>query len=366
MTVTAQKGYIGFALQAAKLGSTDVTTSTYFQSVQWERHRATMFDLGPIEMVDSLPPEIGSGLFPITGFKNGAYVGGAMSVEARLAGGIGNLLAAASGATVTSASGTGTNKAHTHIFQPDPTDHTLMKWLSMKKYLPATTTALGKTEFLVDCRVPQAVVTIPQMGPARMDYNFVGRKFTGRTGDYTGNSTGGTNKAFESGLSIGLSRLGSAVIDSAILPASGCTFVGAVITLTNNFTTPQQEMIIGSQYPDDFAVLTRSAQITLTYKWPDASLYSLLRYGSGYEFRTDIVYGDVTVSTVSASAIGGGSSVIDPYSLTFYAPKVGWQMANPRLAAGEAIFVDLIGTIYDAEDGSAPWRFTLANEVVSY
>lgn len=353
MTVVSQRGWVAFALQSGRLGGECVPTGSDFYF-----HRASMVDFGPQDMTDTLPQEVGGGLFPVYTYKNGAFSAGAISVEMRLKKNIGYLLSACSGSVAT-ASATGAS-ATKHTFSPGVTDHTSMKWLSLYRYVPAAAGYNGVTEGHADCRLPQMNLVVPQMGPARAEFTFVGRVPSIATGESA------VTKNFEDGSTLGLSHSGSVAFTAAVLNdtsfstlTTGATFIGGVVNIVNNFTTPQQEMIIGDVYPDDLAVLGRTATITLTYKWRDPALYRAIRNNTTNYFSKVVQYSAVSLKTRSVANI---ATNYGPYELEFYAPYVAWQSTTPRLAPGEMLTIDLIGTIHDPADGSnAPWQLNLIN-----
>lgn len=357
MTTSAQRGHFAFAVQSAKIGSGAYTPG----SQTWYKHKTVGVDFAVVDAIDALPLEVGGGLFVSSTYKNGAWLQGSASFEVRLKEAIGPLIYGAAGDLTTIAAVPGTTPK-INRFRVNPTDDTDLPWMSMRKYTPGNAGNDGLTEYGVDCRVAALRILVPQMGTLKMEAAFVGRKpIAMDTEDTTGTGN-------EDGESLALSCMGSVNLPgfASELPgnsALGGKFTGAEIILANQFTQPQQEMIIGAYHPDDFMVLSRSAMVRLIYKWEDKELYTKLYYGAPVSSQrpwTPIIQKSA-VDIVSASA-GDVATYTDPFQFKFTAPNVEWQMSPVTLAPAQMVQVELIGTVVQAAGGTPTWQIDLQND----
>lgn len=351
MSVPSQRGHIAFALQSAKIGDGAYTPGSY----TWQRHKALAASLGMNELVDALPPEVGGNLFVNTTYKNGVFVGGNASLAARLQGSIGHLLYAAAGAkSITASAGV---TSYITKFYADPTDESKLPWLTMRRYIPGTTAGVGISEYYVDCRVNTLTMNIPTVGPMSTDFTFLGRKPTNVDGEDASGTT------FEDGSSLARSCVGLIELPGfSIATASDGAFTGGQIIISNGMSSPQQEMIIGSYYPDDFIPLTRAAAIRLVYKWKDASLYKkIYNNGTAGDWSPTIQTSSARISVASANAVGSGFT--NPYKLQFYAPYVDWSMSAPTLTSGNLLQVEMTGIVKSTISAAPTWEATLWNAV---
>lgn len=361
MSVGSQAGYVSFAVQSAKYGDTTYDPTT----VAWLNHKALSADVSPQQFIDALPPEVGGGLFSSGNYKMGAYVSGGYALNARLENSLGHLLYGASGQAVTGTARTAGTYSGSTIFRVNPSDDTAMPWLTLRRFIPPTSGTDGQTEYFVDCRVAAMAITVPAMGVMRTEFTFQGRKPVWQDGKPTsGTGAGQVGAAFESNASIGMSCVGKVELPglASALPSGGGKFTSAQIIIANQMTRPQDEMIIGSYYPDDFTPLGRSAVVRLIYKWADAGLYRKLYMANasgGYRAWTPVtVSSDVRITSQSADVV---STYANNYALQFYAPSADWIMSPVTLAPQQLLQVEVIGTIKQASTGTASWQTVLAN-----
>jgi len=117
---------------------------------------------------------------------------------------------------------------------------------------------------------------------------------------------------------------------------------GVTVDVMNGLTTPDQEMIVGSYSPDDFASISKTITIRSTYKLPDAQLYRKIVTGSatGIKWVDDVSEGQAVIQVQSPADIVGTT----PFEMKWTLPSVIWQVTNPRLAGTNIVAIDLIGT----------------------
>lgn len=359
MGVPAQRGHLAFAVQSAFIGDGAFTPT----SLSWNRHRAVMVDYGVQEMLDTLPYEVGGGLFTSASFKNGVFMGGSASFEVRLENSIGPLIYAATGHHSEIAAVPGTTPK-INVFKP-AADESFLPLLAIRKYTPAqvNTGTDGITEYGIDCIVSSLTINVPQMGTLKAEFNFLGRKPIAVDGETS------TGNAYEDGKSLALSCLGSVDLPNfaSYLPGgvgTGGKFSGAQIIIVNQTTTPQQEMIIGSYYPDRFMPIARAATIRMSYKWPDAKLYRYLLYdppSSGQRTWTPVVFtSPVTITSSSAASVPSFTGPTSTYQFKFTADKVEWRMSSPALAGQQMVQVELEGTVVE-NPGNDVYKIEIRN-----
>lgn len=362
MTVTAQRGELYFAPKTARQGSTPT----------WYKFRALDIGLGVVDNNQNLPPEVGGQTFPTGAFKDGAFVAGGARMIPRLEADIGWLIYAATGSADTTADDPEAG-ANTHTFAPSTSDDTFLPWIDVAKFIPGTDAVIMKG---VDCKVTGLEITVPQAGILMFSPAIVGRipQFIDDEGQIT--TFRSAAQAFEGYESIPLSAkgkfkvgFGAAVTVAQLKADSGGTYdvpaLGAVITLTNNLTTPQEERVVGSYYPDDFVPKGRMAMVRFTYKWADPELYLriLTNDVNGTAWSPVPTFAPVLIEAQSPDDISGLST---PYTFRFTAQNVHWRFDGaPQLQAGGIIMQSYIG-IVNVNDAGSAFEIELVNEEAGY
>jgi hypothetical protein len=345
MTVTAQGGFFAFAPQNDRSDAVG-----YSAPAAWYRHRAYDITFGPVQDERQFPLEVGGVIVPTGAFKAGAFVAGGARLTPRLEGDFGWLLHAAFGSA--SSGATAESGVYKHIFCFN-TDPELLPWMQVMKYIPGSVEKL--LEVGTDCKLAQLAFTIPQSGIVVAEPVFVGRI---PTWEEDPSLTG--YGAFEGPESVPVSMKGSLMIDSVEMPV-----VGATVTIANNVTTPQQEMIIGSYNPDDFVPLSRALQIRFTYKWADPDFYQKVMTGAvgATDWSPAPFYGPADITVESPGNITGKNQ---PWSLRIVASKINWHADGPpQLSGGNIIAQDYVGTAND-NDGGEYCRIEMVNTQANY
>jgi hypothetical protein len=346
MTVTAQRGFLAYAPQNFKS-----THNDYDAPTAWYRHKAYNISLGTVEDNRQFPLEVGGVIVPTGAFKAGSFFGGAVQITPRLEDDFGWLLYAALGTA--SSSETAESGVFKHVFKYGA-DDTVLPWMEFVKYVPGATEAL--IERGVDCKITSLAFTVPQSGIVQAELGIVGRVPSLEEDPTVDGSYG----SFENSESVPISPKGSIQVDSEDMPATG-----AVISIANNLTSPQQEMIIGEYHPDDFVPLSRQVEVRFTHKWPDADLYQKILTGtaSGETWSPAPFYADVEIVSESPANIPGKNQ---PYKMRFYAQRVAWRADGPpELRGGDIIQQNYVGIVNEPESGDYA-VVEVWNEATSY
>jgi hypothetical protein len=356
MTVVSQRGGIAWALQTRKVEDAVFSPAEDVSGSGWKKHKAILADLGLQEMADQFPLEVGSGLVSPGMYKSGVFVGGTFRVLPRLQGAIGALLLALSGDfSALGHSGTDLSGACFYVKQ---SEQTRVPWLALRKYTPASTGGDDMTEFMIDSKMAAATFTIPGTGPAVAEFGYVGR----RPFSVDNENVEGDASLYEDITGVPMSCRGSVTLPSTVVTPARAKFTGAQITLGNGMTTPEQEMVIGSYYPDDFAVLGRSAAIRMVYKWYDRELYLKLRYGNALgAWDPNVIYGPLTIRSQATKTILADHN---GYAIEFYFPKVAFMVGQPTLAPQQMLQVEVTAIMAETDDAAgSPWEIRLLNNV---
>ncbi len=355
MTITSQTGIFGFGIQEDGLKGGAVPA--------WYRHKALSVGLGAVVEKQVAPPEIGGTNNPTGAYKSGHYFAGRVSLQPRLNGVLGWLLLAATG---NSASGVSAEDANLfdHVFSQAPGNASFIPFMSVRKVIPGTD-KFGDTGS--DCIVSGMTWNFPQVGPATMDMDIVGRLCT-LDNDPDVNFTWANT--YENYDSVPMSMTGTGIVLAGFsndpLPATG-----ARVTLANNTTTVQEERVIGSYFPDDYATRQRALQVEFTYKWADGALWRYIYNGgdpADLGFLPCLDFTSFNLRVESPCEIEGTNTIAYPWSITFAAPKIDWQVSPIQLEGDEIISLQLTGTALEADttDPEDYFTITLQNETASY
>jgi len=228
-----------------------------------------------------------------------------------------------------------TGAAYDHVFKFD-TDPTQTPWSTIRKHIPSSGDA---DESVLDCKIARARFTIPQAGPIAARFDAVGRVPSFPEGESWTTADLDDGDSFPVAGSPG-SFVKLPTFSASALPATGC-----IVEMINMMTTPQQELVIGAQYPDDFVVLQRVATVRFVYKWEDPALCRTIMTGasSGSTTWTPKVYtSDFQAVVKVADPIALGTQ---PQALTFDAEKVQWEPNGPiRLVGNNILAQEYVGT----------------------
>jgi hypothetical protein len=356
MTVPAMQGIVGWGPQGAK----GTYASTFY------RMRALDVDLGLTEESTVSPPEVGGDLYPAGAYKLGAFVGGGFGLQPRLDDVIGWLLYGVLGDVATTPD-TPESGMYSHEFKPAASS-LYLPWMSFRKMIPgATGIADDYGELMLDCKIAAMRFTIPQAGVLTARVDVQGREPAGGD-DPAGWSWGNAMEGFAS---IPISMKGGLTIpeySASEQPATGCT-----ITLANNLSTPRQERIIGSYFPDDLVPMRRTAELTWVYKWADPALYKKIKLnggvGTGEDWAQRIGWSPIVFTSdfhLEVESPGDVPGMSYPWKLIFDGTEVAWRSdGTPRLAGGDILSLNFVGSCLAPNSGDF-FKITLQNEASGY
>jgi len=357
MTTVSQAGILGFGPSAGK--GSGVTSGS------WYRHKATLIDLAVLDDQRLGPPEVGGRPLPTLPYKAGVMVGGGATLNPRLEGSLGWLLAGALGSSTTT-SGSGQVKIHT--MRINAASPGLVRWMGFRKYIPSDTAGDDIGEIYKDCKITNLVLTLPNDGLVSARCDVVGREFEieeSPTWGLTSGSVGGwdpTYGEFEDYESVPIGSQEGGYIyvpDFGELPVVQCQ-----LGIQNMPLDPRMEKVYGSPYLDDVTVVSRAVTLDLTCKWRDPDLYRRVLTGSisgtvwsAIPFTTEIDFRTL--------APGVMPSELEPYMLDTYVQEAMLAMQGGiQLAGNNAVMMRFTGTALDVPGEYV--TFTLQNQFPNY
>lgn len=363
MTVAASNAEFGIAPQASgKLGSATFVPASY----TWRRYKVTRVGFGTQQVQQNFPQEIGGGLTPTGAYKGGVFMAGEVDMLPRVNNVMGFLFYALMGnvSSVTGKDmhGATVTGANTHIFNYNATN--TVPWFSAFKKIPGATASDAFGETAVDCVATSLRLQMNAAGKltARMG-------FTGRRPFYEENPSRSWNNSLEDHTTVP-----EACNATFALGANAPAVLSATLEINNQMSNPQQEMIIGSLYPDDFIPLQRTATIRIVTKWANPDLLQLVLTGSSsgttwsstpYETTSAGVNWGFLMQADAPSTIGG-SSPTTAYSFAVRANKVTWLPNGPtELTAGGMVTQEFVGTVSEPSSGDY-LQIVLQNGQTSY
>lgn len=346
MSVTAQNGVFSFGVQSAK-----GTEATNFY-----KHRVLATDLSPIVQKDVFRPQVGDLPVPDGVYKTGAFYAGSVSMHPRLEYVYGYLLLGLMGDAETPVDGGGSR--YKHVFKMKAGEEHYIPWMTFRREVPGTNSGDEFGDMGLDCKIDTAQFTIPQVGALVSDFSIKGRE------PRLLNSTdvGGwnyINADYENSDSVPVSMTGGIEILHASTPLSNLPIVGARISFINSTTSVQEERVVGSYHPEDFATRQRLVQIEITYKWENSDLYRMIYNNNesdtvndaDQKFAPCIEFSRFKANLTSPCEIS--DSITAPYEIEFEAAKVSWQPASPITLAGDNMLMQNYVGIAMAPDAGA-------------
>lgn len=354
MTVPASGAKFGFGPQTAK----GVLATTWYQ------HNTQRVDMGPQQAIAQFPIEIGGSFLPQGAYKAMAFSAGQATLAPRLGGFLGWLIRALAGYYEVTGNQP-EDGLYTHTFGPF-SHYAEAKWISVRRYIPGPSNTTDVGEVMKDCRVTAMRLMVAPAAVATATFTFVGREFYLDENPTAWTWATPQHPTDESYLSVPLAHSGSLKIDNVAQKATNI-----IVDLVNNYTTPQEEMIIGSHFPDDLIVQSQAMTFTWINKWEDPVLYEkLLAAASGgggtLPWSPQVYQGSFELTIASPYNIGNTST---PWSLKITAPYVTWQADGPpELIGGQWLQQRFIGTVQEPPPGSneRAWTITLVNRYQSY
>lgn len=363
MSLTAQSSIFGLAFQLA--GAKGAAAGP------WYRFKTLAANLGPVLNEQMSRPEMGGSNNPTGLYLSSAGYGGSVSLQPRLEGDFGWILLAAAGACATTVDtpGAGVNQHTFSQAEAASGGSVFLPWVQTRRYIPGLTAAAAVGDIGIDCLISALSLSLAPGQPVQAELAVQGREPELTT---TGEPASGwvwadTAEDFDS---VPMPMKGGGVTVADLNSDNPLPLTSARVTLQNNTTSPDEEMIIGSYFAEDFTPRMRSLTIEATYKWKDAELY---RYAfNGGDLASAVInpclsYKNTVLSVESPCDIS--DTIAFPWKLQIVAPRVRWRMQGPpQLAGDELIQMQLIGTAVEANTGEPEdyFQFILDNEQTGY
>lgn len=262
-----------------------------------------------------------------------------------------------------------TEDAKEHFFTY-AADQETIDWVTIRKVIPGDTKLWMQA---LDCKLAMARFIVPQAGPIAARIDGVGRvpTFPENPADSDwAYETMDDPDAFPIANATGMFRFTQDFAFNEL----GVT--GMIFEIVNLLTTPQEEMVVGSNFPEDFGVRGRAVTCRFVYRWKNPDLTRQIMTGTvtGEEAWTPSVFTTDLEALVTTPG-GMGDDQEDPYRLRFIAPKVEFRQNGPvRLVGNQTIAVEYIGSVLTPEGTGSPLRggdgeyfaVALRNEEASY
>jgi len=345
----AERSILGLAKQTA-LGTPNTTDADY----QYFLFRAG--GIAPNNMFLPLDQEIGGGAMLRDVVKVGITSGGTMDIIPRPSI-LGDLLLGAIGSTV--APTDNLDGSYSHVFTLPADEFDAPYWTI--RSAPGGIWA----EQLQDCRVAGLVLSFTGARFVEGAATFLGGEPTPNI-DTTGWETAWAVPTYLDAGPQFLSPVSDIELPSGT-PAkvlSGAIAMGLQIPLDEQF-------IIGSYSPDDFAINQRSVNITLNLKLDDNVLYEKIMYdpaGSATAWTAEVFKeGNMKLDLISPELAGTGTGGDTPYALEFdfdvTDDNIIWSAAPIALRAGRQVVMQVTGTVINS--ANEPITATLTNTVDS-
>lgn len=257
-----------------------------------------------------------------------------------------------------------------YFFGPTPNNEQATPSVHARRYVPDSGGGSGYTEYGLDGKAISLSMAMPQMGAAKAELGVVFRRPFGKDTEHFGycsddgvSASSGISGISDTPLSLALSCTSNISLPQLGIygPSTG-GFMGAQVQLVNGAIPPQDGMIVGSYYPEDFTILSRGGTVRMAYKWKDEALYNAVVYGGDLgDWQPQIKYSDVVLSLRAAS-----NATNFPYTLDLVLPNVALTMSSPQLVAGKFVMTEVTGAItYDSVSGY-PWFAVLRNGASAY
>lgn len=370
MSIAAQNSVFSIAPQAAKTGAEGTFTPG---SYSWYRYRVPRIAGGPIQLQQMFPQETGT-LTPSGLYKAGAYYMTEVDLIPRLENTLGWLLYGAMG-NVSSVTGKVYNGADTftnqvgvnsHIFRFDPANQAKQPWLAIRKYIPGTTTSEAYGEYAYDAKVANLRLNVPGAGIVTSTLAFQGREF--RMPSATDVNAWTYANSYEDVTTVPNAGQGTVKLGGEKLSLTALT-----IDVVNGLSQPEQEMVIGSYFPDDFIALSRSVNLRATVKWANATLWKQIFNGGAnavdwtmLPFSKKTAAGTTALEATFQGDVISNTSV--PHALKVFANNVSLSLDQNsiELQAGNLVTFNINISVIQPTDNSDYLQIALVNGTSGY
>lgn len=383
MSVPSQGGLFALAPQNGRFG--DANQDNFVSANHtFHKMRATRVAFGTQQNQQNFPFEVGGTIVPTGSFKSGVFAAGDVDFIPRVENVLGYILRAALGNMTTTEdamwdpiTGTDTNggavtNINTHVASFDPAGSFIQPWMAIRVFIPGSNASNAYGEEAIDAKVNALRLTIPAAGLLQATASFVAR--TPKYPSAADVNAWTYGNEFENSLSVPHAGRGEILIGGEEYPITAAT-----VELMNGLTTPQQEQVVGSYYPDDFVALNRMSQIRIVYKWENPQLWNRILTGQPVgetEWQSIPFQQDTQGSTKAFEATfyspgeipdsDDGNGNPQPYMLKVIANRVVWSIDQNgiELQPGNIIQVPFVGTVLEPEDGLSYIDFVMHNNTV--
>jgi hypothetical protein len=266
------------------------------------------------------------------------------------------------------ASAVNATTGYTHTFSQMAGYPAFIPWMGFRRYVPGVDNTTDVGDIGIDCLISSVTFNFPQVGPLSVDMDVQGRDWA--LDDAPDLWTWADVYEDYDSVPMVMKGTGIRLPNLALLGGNPLPATNARVTLANNTTTVQEERVIGSYFPDDFATRQRVLTVELTYKWSDPNLYRFILNGGNpadTDFSPCVPNSDFEIEVESPCDVDPGT--IDfPWKFKISAPNVSWQATPLQLSGDDILTFDVTGTALEASTGLAEDYFSLdlENEVASY
>lgn len=374
MSVPTQGATFALGEQAAFVGK-----GAYSAPASFYKYRTNRLQVGPQNMEEDLPFQIGGSIVTPGVIRNGSFVAGQANMFLTLEDTIGHILKGVMGSVTTTigakwdettnapeapATTTGVN---THVFTFDSAGEFIQPYFAVRHSIPGN--AAGDTYGFegYDCKLGSLALSIPAASLLTADLSLVGRVPTFPAAA-TAEAWTYANANFDDMLTASHGGEGKFAIGGTEYPITNLS-----VQMINNMTSPQQEMVVGEYHPDDFVILNRAVRISFMYKWQNDDLARLI--STGQTTGTDWTLNPFTQATAGTTpAVEGvfqstgtiGATGVK-HELRFQSNNASFRMSGPpQLDPQNIVMVPFEGTVIEPTDGSDFIRFILVNGTASY
>lgn len=362
-SITSQSGIFGLAMQLSGLKGG--------AAGPWYRYKTLAPNVGPIINEQMSRPEVGGNNNPTGLYLASAGYGGSVALQPRLEGDFGWILLAAAGACATTVDtpAAGINR---HAFSQAAAaagGSKFLPFVQARRYIPGADAASAIGEIGIDCMINALSLSLAPGQPVQAELAIQGRepRLTTTGAPASAWTWADVYEDFDS-VPVPMAAGGLSIVD--INGGNPLPLTAARVTLQNNTTSPDEEMIINSYYPEDFTPRMRSLMFEATYKWKNADLYRYLYNGgdaTSAVINPCLTYKSTTLVVESPCDIS--DVLAHPWRLEIVAPKVRWRMQGPpQLAGDELLQLQLVGTAIEADstDPEDYFTFSLDNTQTAY
>ena len=249
--------------------------------------------------------------------------------------------------------------AFTHDFQPDTTYPNKVGWMGVRKCIPGSDGATWLGETYQDCKIINAILSLPNNGPIGMRADLMGRTYTQES-----DPSWAHNVAYEQYSGVPIASVIGGTITIPQYDTTPMRVVSTQLSFVNAPLDARIERDYGSPFIGDVTVTSRLFSVDMIVKWINPDLYrSILGNSKVATTWSSIPFTSRIDVTTIAPGLMAGSML--PYGLRV---QVQQAMLGVRgaitLAGNNAVLMRLVGNGIDVGGDYA--RYSLTNLQSSY